>query len=409
MPLYQPDTIIDDAKMQATAPSVRQEVKPMTSFTTLETPALLLDKGILSRNIKNMAQRLSAFGVQLRPHLKTCKSLDVAERIVPPGPAAPITVSTLAEAEYFLNGGYTDILYAVSIVPSKLQHVAALQDKGAKITLILDTCVAATAMAEAAEKLQADFQCLIEIDCDGKRAGLKPDDPEILRIAEILHSAPRVQLSGVMTHAGGSYYCKTTDELTRFAEQERTAITSAAAYLRNHGHACTIVSMGSTPTVTFAQNLEGVTEVRAGVYVFQDMVMQALGVCTCEDIAISVLATVISHNPAHNRILIDAGSLALSADPGAPNHLGKSHFGQVCTADTGQVIPGLFVTSSNQEHGLLSLDDTSYNLSDFPIGSQLRILPNHACITAAAYPAYQVIDGSDTILDVWGRCNGWSS
>lgn len=381
----------------------------MTSFTSLETPALLLDKGILLRNVQNMAQKLSAFDVQLRPHLKTCKSLDVAQCIIPPGPAAPITVSTLAEAEYFLDGGYTDILYAVSIVPSKLQHVAALQKKGAKITLILDTQIAAIAIAEMADTLNANFQCLIEIDCDGKRAGLKPDDPEILRIAETLHSTSRAQLDGVMTHAGGSYYCKTTDELTRFAEQERAAITSAAAYLRNNGHTCTTVSMGSTPTVTFAQNLEGVTEVRAGVYVFQDMVMQALGVCTCEDIAISVLATVISHNPAHNRILIDAGSLALSADPGAPNHLGKSHYGQVCTADTGQIIPDLFVSSSNQEHGLISLEGTPYDLSDFPIGRQLRILPNHACITAAAYPAYQVIEGSDTILDVWGRCNGWSS
>ncbi len=409
MPLYQPDTIIDDAKMQATAPSVRQEVKPMTSFKALETPALILDRAILLRNIQNMAQKLSAFDVQLRPHLKTCKSLDVARCINLPGPTAPITVSTLAEAEYFLAGGYTDILYAVSIVPSKLPHVAALQQKGAKMTLILDTAAATTAVAEAALKLDATFRCLIEIDCDGKRAGLKPDDPEILRIAKIIQAAPHVQLSGVMTHAGGSYYCKTRDEITRFAEQERTAITAAAAYLRQNGYDCPIVSMGSTPTATFAENLDGVTEVRAGVYVFQDMVMRALDVCTVEDIAISVLASVISHNPAHNRILIDAGSLALSADPGKPNHLGKSHYGQVCRADTGQVIPDLFVTSSNQEHGLISLEGTSYKPSDFPIGNQLRILPNHACITAAAYPAYQVVEGSDTILAEWGRCNGWTS
>ncbi|MCG8492579.1 MAG: alanine racemase [Sneathiellales bacterium] len=375
-------------------------------LTDLNTPALILDKSILDRNIALLAQRLEKYDCILRPHLKTCKSADIARRINP-DLSMPVTVSTLHEAEYFLENGITDILYAVSIVPGKLKQVKHLQDKGAYMILLLDTVEAATLASTSALQLDAEFPCLVEVDCDGKRAGLKPEAPELIDVAKALTQLPGVQMKGVMTHCGGSYYCQGEEEMVVIAEQERTAITKAADRIQKAGFECPVVSMGSTPTVTFARSLDGVTEVRAGVYVFQDMVMQALGVCKTSDIALSVLSTVISHNSSENRILIDAGSLALSADPGKVNPNGDPHFGLVCHAEDCKPFDNLWVTSSNQEHGLISLTNTPYTPSDFPIGSQVRILPNHACITAAAYAEYQVVDGSDEITDRWQRCNRW--
>lgn len=371
------------------------------------TPALLLDRSRLDSNIQKMAAKLSSHNVNLRPHLKTCKSVDVALRISDPDQHSPITVSTVREAEYFQSAGYNDILYAVSIVPSKLAQLAALQKAGAKVTLLLDTIEAAQQVAKRASELLTTFECLIEIDSDGNRAGLKPENPEILIIAEYLQETGNVSFGGVMTHAGGSYNCQTILEIEAFAEQERQAITTAANRLRAAGLPCLTVSMGSTPTITFAKSLEGVTEVRAGVYVFQDMVMQSLNVCEHDDIALTVLTSVISHNKAQNRLLVDAGSLALSADPGKPNAAGQKHFGQLCSVDGCKVLAGLFVTSCNQEHGLVSIDTTRYAFDDFPIGSKLRILPNHACITAAAYPGYNVITEDNQTIDYWPRCNGW--
>ncbi|MFT6557235.1 alanine racemase [Sneathiella sp.] len=378
------------------------------SFGELSTPTLLLEKTKLIANINKLDSRLSVLSTPLRPHLKTCKSARVADQI-PNIKQNGITVSTLHEARYFLENGHTDILYAVSIAPQKLPQIKQLQDQGATITLILDTMDAAEMVARLAQELHTVFPCLIEIDCDGKRAGLPPQAPEIVEIAAFLNEQNGTQMKGVLSHSGGSYYCQSLQELKKMAEQERISITTAAGRIKEAGLPCPVVSAGSTPTATYAETLEGITEYRAGVFVFQDMVMEALGVCQISDIALSVLTTVISHNKAGNRLIIDAGSLALSADPGKKNGRGDQHYGCVCDPITGQPIDGLWVTSTNQEHGLISLDHTNRSLTDFPIGSQFRILPNHACITAAAYPGYHILDDQvpPRVTDYWDRSNGW--
>jgi len=376
-------------------------------LSELDTPVLLLDEARMLSNINKLKGILEKKSVTLRPHLKTCKSVDIAQKIKPVGPNASITVSTLKEAEYFFKGGYGDILYAISITPHKLIRLKKLQDRGAKITLILDDVDAAKLIDAAIAELHTNFPCLIEIDCDGKRAGLKADDPDLVPLGNYIHNSNGLTLAGVMTHSGGSYASRDIVEIRNTAEAEQKSITTAAIRLKEAGLPCPIVSVGSTPTATYGEMYDGVTEVRAGVYVFQDMVMQALDVCATSDIAISVLATVISHNKVGNRLLIDAGSLALSADPGKPNHLGQKHFGQVCRSRDCSPIEGVFVTSMNQEHGLISLENLSYSFDDFPIGSQLRILPNHACITAAAYDRYHVLDEGGEIQKTYDRCNGW--
>lgn len=370
-------------------------------LTDLETPALVVDRIRLVHNIERMRRRLAGLGVPLRPHVKTAKSADIVRLAVEDQPGG-ITVSTLREADHFLDHGFTDILYAVGIVPSKLPHVAALQRRGAEVTIILDSVEMAEAAAREAEALGAVFPVLIEVDTDGGRAGVAPGDPRLVEIGRILHSAPGTELRGVMTHAGLSYGCRTPEALRAHSEQERSRAVAAAEALREAGLKAPVVSVGSTPTALFAERLDGVSEVRAGVYMFQDLVMAALGVCAEEEIALSVLATIIGHRRDLGYLLVDAGGLAMSKDAGPARD--KPSYGSLWNAGTGLPL-GLAIASTNQEHGLVPAGDKDFER--LPIGTQVRIAPNHACMTAAAHERYHVVEGGTEVLAVWPRCNGW--
>ncbi|MFL6763036.1 MAG: alanine racemase [Sphingomicrobium sp.] len=368
----------------------------------LPTPALLLDRPRLERNAACMRDKVRQLGVKLRPHVKTSKSIDVL-RVLSGQADVPITVSTLAEARYFFEHGVSDILYAVGIAPVKLPEVAELIRSGCKLRVILDTIEAAEAVRAFFGTEGVAIEVLIEIDSDGHRAGVGPDDALLLQIGQRLSGS----LAGVMTHAGASYACRTREEFVAMAEQERAITVRAAERLRDAGLPCPIVSVGSTPTLHYAEKLDGVTEARAGVYAFGDLVQSELGTCSIEDIAISVLASVIGHNRQHGRVLIDAGFLALSRDRGTADLPVDWGYGAVADVQSGQVIEGVTVSSTNQEHGIITSRSGEVDFERFSIGSRVRILPNHACATAAAYDGYYVIDGSEQVVETWHRVNGW--
>lgn len=376
----------------------------MMEWRDMETPALLLDKDIMLRNMARMREHMHKLGVAFRPHLKTCKSMDVA-RLCMHSSQGPATVSTLAEADYFAAHGVRDILYAVGMAPNKLGHVARLRAQGVALKVIVDSPDAARMLVDYGVRQGVDFEVLIEIDADGHRSGLVSGDPAILEVAEILGS-PRTTLLGVMTHAGNAYACTSVDAIRALALQERDAVVSVARVLRAAGHACPVVSVGSTPTALLADNLDGVTEVRAGVYMFFDLVMAGLGVCQVQDVALSVLATVIGHQKAKGWIIVDAGWMALSRDRGTARHAVDQGYGLVCDL-AGRPLDDLVVVDANQEHGILARRNGG-TPPDLPLGAQVRILPNHACATAAAYAAYHVLEQGRPVA-LWQRCNGWGS
>ena len=375
------------------------------TLVDLPTPALVLDRTRLERNAARMRAKVEHLGVQLRPHVKTSKSIDVL-RTLAGGGDVPVTVSTLAEARYFFERGVRDILYAVGIAPVKLPQVADLIAAGCTLRVILDTVEAAQAVAGFGAANGLTIEALIEIDSDGRRAGVAPGDMALAAIAGAL-SGPGARLAGVMTHAGGSYACRERAEFEAMAEQERSAAVSAAEQLRAAGFECAIVSVGSTPTVHYARHLEGVTEARVGVYAFGDLVQAQLGTCAIGDVAIGVLASVIGHNRAHGRVLVDAGFLALSRDRGTADMPVDWGYGAVCDPVSGEPIDGVIVSATNQEHGIVTARSAELDLARFPVGSRVLILPNHACATAAAHERYYVTDGSDRIVDIWERVNGW--
>lgn len=376
------------------------------SLRTLDTPCLVLDAEQMQRNVARLRGRLDRLGVTLRPHLKTAKSVEVARRVMSTH-QGPATVSTLKEAAQFAAAGVRDMIYAVGIVPSKLTRVLELRAAGVDLAVVLDTVEQAAAVAAFSRSVGMRIPALIEIDCDGHRSGVLPLDAErILAIGRELASG--AELRGVLTHAGGSYAARGAEALTRCAEVERASVVQVAATLREAGLPCPVVSVGSTPTAHFAAALDGVTEVRAGVFVFFDLVMAGIGVCNIDDIALSVLATVIGHQRDKGWVLVDAGWMAMSQDRGTSKQATNQGYGVVCDL-AGRPYADVIVADANQEHGIVTVRPGSgAALPDLAIGDRVRILPNHACSTGAQHQSYHVVHGdSEAIREVWPRFAGW--
>lgn len=388
-----------------TIEAAKPEHAGVRRLSDLQTPCLVLDVDRMDRNIARLRAKLDGLGVTLRPHLKTAKSVEIARRMMNT-PQGPATVSTLREAELFAEAGITDVIYAVGVTPSKLAKVIELRRGGCDLAVLLDTVEQAQAVASASREAGIIIPALIEIDCDGHRSGILPGDADRLRaIAAALVDGG--ELRGVLTHAGGSYSAR-GNKLKDCADTERNAVIEAATILRKAGYACPIVSMGSTPTAHNAVVLDGVTEVRAGVFIFFDLVMAGIGICKVEDIAISVLATVIGHQREKGWILIDAGWMAMSQDRGTSKQEVNQGYGLVCDV-SGQPFDNLILADANQEHGIITVRPGSdAGLPALQIGDRVRILPNHACATGAQHQAYHVVRGAcDVVEDEWQRFGGW--
>ena len=375
-------------------------------LTPLQTPCLLVDEARMQRNIDRLSRHAASLGVSLRPHLKTVKSVEAARYVLADG-NGPATVSTLAEAEAFSVAGITDILYGVGITASKLDRVVALHRGGCRVTVLLDCAAQAEAVASASRASGIAIPALIEIDSDGHRSGLNASDPALIEVGRILCDGG-AELAGVLCHAGGSYGAVGRAAHLRCAEQERRAVVGAATALRDAGLPCPMISVGSTPTAHAATDLTGVTELRAGVYVFFDLVMAGIDACTVDDIALSVLTTVIGHQQERGWTICDAGWMAMSRDRGTAAQRVDQGYGIVCDI-AGTPIPGLIMVQANQEHGVIARHpDFKGTIPALPVDTQLRILPNHACATAAQHGCYHVLPKeAGAPLMKWSRFGGW--
>jgi D-serine deaminase-like pyridoxal phosphate-dependent protein len=367
----------------------------VTRLEDLPTPCLLLDLDILRRNLARMREAVARHpGVALRPHMKTAKSWQVAD-LAAPG-RGPITVSTLAEARHFAAHGFSDQLYAVGIVPAKLDAVAALNAAGHAVKITTDELDIARAIAAHGGRLPT----LIEVDVGEHRAGLAPEAPELPAIAAALGP----HFAGLSAHAGHSYAGRSAAAMAAIAEAERAGLVAAADRLRAAGHDTPILSLGSSPTALHAARLDGVTELRAGVYMLGDLFQAQIGTHDAADIAVTVLASVIGRYPARGTILLDAGALALSKDR-STQALRDWGFGRVLEMD-GTPLGQAMVARVHQEHGEVRDDGATLPFARLPVGARLRIAPNHACLTAAAHPHYHVIEGG-RLIGTWKRVNYW--
>jgi len=356
----------------------------MPTLADLPTPALLLDLDRLDANLSRMAERCAALGVALRPHLKTHKCVEVAERQRRLG-ARGATVSTLYEAQVFANHGFDDITWAFPFIPSRLDEARRLAER-----ITLRITVDAPETVTLLEAAGFPFRVWLKIDCGYHRAGLDPDAPATLRLARRLAASPTLTFDGLLTHSGHAYHAGSRADLPVIAEQERDAVAQLRARLASEG-IDVAASVGSTPAMSAVTSLAGVQEARPGNYAFYDGMQLGIGSCAATDCAVTVLATVVSSQPRAAHCVVDAGALALSKDT-APQ-LAAAGFGTVFDDYTsGTLLPGARLTGLSQEHGTL--------IPRLPVGTRVRILPNHSCLTVACFDEYHVVRG-DTVVDRW--------
>jgi D-serine deaminase-like pyridoxal phosphate-dependent protein len=358
----------------------------MPTIHDLPTPALLLDLDVLDANLRWMADRTAALGVALRPHIKTHKCIEIGQRQRALG-ARGVTVSTLAEASAFVEHGFADITWAFPVSPGHAGEVRSLADR-VTLRLVVDSPNA----VDALERLGVPLHVWLKVDCGYHRAGVDPESPHALTLAGRLAAAPTLTFDGILSHSGHAYAGPTRAEVRRAAEEERDTMVSFAATLEDRGVAVDGVSVGSTPAMSVIDDLTGVTEARPGNYALFDYTQVVLGSCGVRNCAVTVLATVISSQPGASHAVTDAGALALSKDPGHPA-APIATMGEVF-ADyaAGTLDPAVRLTALSQEHGKLS--------ATLPVGSHVRILPNHSCLTVACFDAYHVVRGED-VVDEW--------
>jgi D-serine deaminase-like pyridoxal phosphate-dependent protein len=369
------------------------------------TPALTLDLGKFRRNCDRMIAKCRSLGVPLRPHMKTMKSIEAARIAIDPAHGG-IAVSTLQEAEYFAGHGIEDIQLALCITPDKLKRAAAITRSIPRFSFFLDSPEVAQTVADFARADDVPFRVWIEIDSGDGRTGVVPESDLLIPIAEALNDSPAI-LAGVATHGGHSYSGRDPGAVAAVAEQERLKVVEAAERLRAAGIEVPGVSAGSTPTAFHAASGEGLTEFRAGVYMAGDLFQAGIESQTQDDIAMSVLATVISHKREHNQIVIDAGGLALSKDRSTSAlEGGDLGYGLVVDLEGKPAFGRMIVAGVHQEHGEIQ-GVGPLPFDQLPIGTRVRILPNHACMTAAAYDRFLVVDGGIEVSDTWHRINGW--
>jgi D-serine deaminase-like pyridoxal phosphate-dependent protein len=374
----------------------------MMDLQTLQTPSLLLDIERLKRNATRVGARVAGFGTKLRPHVKTHKSVEVA-RIQTNGHSGALTVSTLAEARAFISHGFTDITYAVPIEPGKFEQAIALSKNCERLALITDDPSIPSRLNEAARRADIRLDLFMKVDCGYHRCGVEMDAPEAFEIPRRIMDASNLRFAGILTHAGHAYHCRSKEELLAVARHERDLMLEAASSLRAGGLPVPLISIGSTPTITSVDHLEGIDEARPGNYIFFDAFQATLGSCALEDCALTVLAAVVHRDRTRRKVVIDAGALALSKDRGAIELDAACGYGLVLGLEGDDT--GLRVAALSQEHGeITGVDDA--NLDRLKVGTRVRVLANHSCLTAAQHSHYQVLEG-ERIVDRWKIQRGW--
>lgn len=371
----------------------------MTQVTlrNVATPAFIVDRAIVQRNCDTMREKARASGVAFRPHVKTHKSVEMG-RMQHGGAAGPITVSTLAEAELFATDGFRDITYAVPIAPEKLARAADLAARIDRLSILIDSERALHAIEAYGSSHGVTFDVFLKVDCGYHRAGVDPGNPDSARLAIAMARSEHVRFQGLLTHAGHSYNARDREEVARIAGEEAASLTRFRALLAPEGLGETQRSVGSTPTLSVLDRFIECDEVRPGNYVFFDAFQSTLGSCSIEDVAVSVLTTVVGSYPERNALIVDAGALALSKDT-SPDHLIPTFgYGLVCDEEL-RPLP-MRIVALSQEHGKIETK------APVPVGTRLRILPNHSCLTAAMFATYHIIDRG-RIVDQWRPARGW--
>ncbi len=357
------------------------------------TPALLIEKYKLVRNVASMADKARKSRVALRPHIKTHKCIEIANLQTEYG-AQGITVSTSGEAEAFINAGFSDLTLAFPLIPNKIPHALKLAQR-ASLSVLVDHPSIITALEAGCIAADQTMTVLLKVNSGYPRCGIDPKQHGSIALAQQINDASHLTFGGILTHAGHAYYSKSRAELSSIAEEEQNIMLQFAQRLQAEGLDPHTVSIGATPTATITDRFqEGITEIRPGNYVFFDNTQVMLGVCKLTDCALSVLASVVSVQSDY--IVIDAGASTLSKDVGASHINPNQGYGVVLASIHGEAPAQAKIVSLSHVHGKIQFDDHS----SFTPGDLIRIIPNHSCLTTSLFGHYYVID-DNRVTDTW--------
>ncbi len=350
----------------------------------LDTPVALVDIARLEANLAGMAAVAAASPTaSLRPHTKTHKTREVALRQLECG-AAGLTVAKVGEAEAMVEAGFDDLYIAYPLVGlAKYERLLPLLDR-ARIRFDVESIVAAE---EASAFFAAHGQCVdvcLEMDSAG-RSGLMSVQNGV-RVAERIGELPGLNLVGVMNY-GNAYGTGDPVEQERIGREEGEFAVNMAGRLRAAGHEIDVVTVGSTPTARHAVRVNGVTELRPGVYAFLDLKQVTLGPWSLDECALTVLATVVSH-ARPDKYVLDAGIKAFAGE-----NYEWGTYGRILDH------PEIIVTRATEEHGIVVLPE---GVADpgWQFGERVRVITNHACGTTNMHEELFAVD-SDRIVDRW--------
>ena len=369
---------------------------------TIKTPSLIVDYQRTKRNAERIAARARELNVALRPHVKTHRSLEIA-RLQTEKTFGGIMVSTLSEAGFFAKHGFSDITYGVPIERGKFAEVLEIAQNIEKFAVLTDDPETVAELNRKARSENVRLDVFLKVDVGAHRCGVEPQTPEALEIPRQIGDSSNLNFAGILTHAGQSYGADSAEKLLAVARAERDLMRDLAERLRAEGLPVPVVSIGSTPTMSAIDRLEGVSEFRCGNYIFYDAFQATLGSCSFADCALNVLAAVVHRDAARQRIVVDAGAVALSKDRGAVGLDPACGYGRVYDLDGNDL--NLRIESLSQEHGEISVPDEK-TFNSLKVGARVRILANHSCLTALQHSHYHVLsDGK--IVDRWKINRGW--
>jgi len=328
------------------------------------TPAVLVDLDVLERNVARMANDARRHGVRLRPHAKTHKSLDIGRLQLAAG-AHGFSLAKTSEAQVFAAAGFEDLFVAFPVVGADKARLLLDVAERTRLAVGVDSVEGAATLGRVFRDARRRLDVMLKVDVGFHRVGVPPERAR--EVAAQVADLPGLQLRGVFTHAGHAYLAETSEAVAEIGREEGRRLVAVAAELRGAGLPIHEVSVGSTPTARHAMAVPGVTESRPGNYVYHDASQVAVGSCTLDDCALTVLATVVSA-PAPGRAVVDAGSKTLSSDPLRPRPDG---YGLVLGRRSR-------LRRLSEEHGVVELEDGEA----LRVGERVRILPNHACVVA---------------------------
>lgn len=392
----------------------------------LPTPSFIVDKSVFIKNCDDMLDRAKILNADFRAHVKTHKTLEGAGyQLSGSGTkglaTTKVIVSTLAEAWGLIplveQGKLDDILFSLPVVKSRLGELVKLSEKVPHLRLMVDNKQQLDVLNEFSLKnnYNKKWSIFIKVNMGTNRAGFLKDDDELNATLDNLFNTDikdNVELYGFYCHAGHSYKSHSVDEAKKFLIDEIQAGNDACKLaLKFNPDLKLQLSFGATPTAHSSTKLDikteigeifGNLELHAGNYPCCDLQQVGTGCAKHNQVSIKVIAEVVSNYPNRGsakpgEALINAGVIALTRETGA-----LPGFGNIIAPEP---YKNWVVGRLSQEHGILTPTDS--NAKMIPIGTQVQIVPQHTCITAASYPWYLVVDGGDEVVDVWVPFRAW--